>query len=79
VSTSAHAPLPQVAGAALRAVRPRQWVKNVLVLAAPLTAGQGRPGRIEIAFLVAQAVTSTLNFLGMRNLVFVSGRRPTDG
>ena len=30
---------PSVAKALLRAVRPRQWVKNVLVLVAPLAAG----------------------------------------
>src|SRR4029078_11279621 len=29
-----------VARALLRAVRPRQWVKNLLVVAAPLAAGQ---------------------------------------
>ncbi len=35
---------PGLALATLRAVRPRQWVKNLLVAAAPLAAGQlGRP------------------------------------
>src|SRR4051794_34316849 len=34
------APKKSVVPAWLRAMRPRQWVKNVLVLAAPLAAGQ---------------------------------------
>lgn len=43
-------------GALLRAVRPRQWVKNVLVLAAPLSAGALDQtevlGRAVVAFVV---------------------------
>src|SRR3712207_862805 len=40
-------------GGLLRAVRPRQWVKNVLVLAAPLASGQLFEGDVLRATLVA--------------------------
>jgi len=50
-------------------------VVNVAVNAAAVTALTGVPGRITVAWLVAQAVASLLNFLGMRHLVFpVAGR-----
>ncbi|HRA76925.1 MAG TPA: decaprenyl-phosphate phosphoribosyltransferase [Propionicimonas sp.] len=45
------APRPSVLPAWLRAMRPRQWVKNVLVLAAPLAAGR----LFEPAVLAASA------------------------
>ncbi len=35
-----EAPKKSVMPAWLRAMRPKQWVKNVLVLAAPLAAGR---------------------------------------
>lgn len=41
--TAAHRPTvsrPGVLGGLIRAMRPRQWVKNVLVVAAPLAAGR---------------------------------------
>jgi len=43
---------------------------NVAVNAVGVRLLDGVPGRITIAWLVAQGVTSTLNFLGMRQVVF---------
>ncbi len=40
----------------VRTARPRQWVKNVLVGAAPLAAGQLREGRVVLATTVAFGV-----------------------
>jgi putative flippase GtrA len=45
-------------------------VANVAVNAAGVRLLDGVTGRITIAWLVAQAVASTLNFLGMRQVVF---------
>jgi decaprenyl-phosphate phosphoribosyltransferase len=42
-----------VAAALLRAVRPRQWVKNLLVVAAPLAAGKVGDGDVIAATLLA--------------------------
>jgi putative flippase GtrA len=54
-------------------------VVNVLVNAFLVRALGEVAWRIEIAFLVAQAVSSTLNFVGMRQLVFTErGPAPTD-
>ncbi len=47
---------PGFALAALRAVRPRQWVKNLLVVAAPLAAG--RLGERDVAWATLLAVVS---------------------
>lgn len=52
VTVTETRPEPGVALAALRAVRPKQWVKNLLVLAAPLAAGQlSDPGVAWATFL----------------------------
>jgi decaprenyl-phosphate phosphoribosyltransferase len=63
VTTTSPAPAPEapprtplgVVGGLVKAVRPRQWVKNVLVLAAPLaSAGLSQPGvllKVVIAFV----------------------------
>ena len=45
---------------------------NVGVNAVAVAALAGIPGRITVAWLAAQVVTSLLNFLGMRHLVFPS-------
>lgn len=45
-------------------------VANLLVNAAALAVVTGRPGAITLAWLLAQAVASAMNFLGMRYLVF---------
>jgi len=42
-----------VARALVRAVRPRQWVKNLLVVAAPLAAGEVGDGDVVVATLLA--------------------------
>lgn len=51
----------------LRATRPRQWVKNLLVLAAPLAGGrlleQGVAGRAAIAFLVFTLASASVYLL----------------
>lgn len=47
---------------------------NVSVNAALVHALEGVPGQIEVSFLVAQAISSVLNFLGMRFYVFHPGR-----
>lgn len=49
-------------------------VVNVAVNAGAVAALAGVPGRITIAWLVAQAVASALNFLGMRAYVFAADR-----
>lgn len=43
---------------------------NVSINAAAVGALTGVPGRITLAWLVAQAGASTLNFLGIRRFVF---------
>lgn len=43
---------------------------NVSVNAGALAALRNAPGRIVVAFLIAQATSTTLNFLGMRFVVF---------
>lgn len=45
-------------------------VVNVAVNAAGVRLLDGVPGRITIAWLVAQGVASTMNFIGMRQVVF---------
>jgi putative flippase GtrA len=45
-------------------------VVNVGVNAVAVAALTGVPGRITVAWLVAQAIASLLNFLGMRHFVF---------
>jgi decaprenyl-phosphate phosphoribosyltransferase len=54
--------------AAVRAMRPRQWVKNVLVLAAPLAAGQllnstvlGKAALAFVAFCLVSACVYLIN------------------
>jgi decaprenyl-phosphate phosphoribosyltransferase len=42
-----------VARALVRAVRPRQWIKNLLVVAAPLAAGEVGDGDVVVATLLA--------------------------
>src|SRR3954463_14453261 len=42
-----------VAAALVRAIRPRQWVKNLLVVAAPLAAGELRDRDVIVATLLA--------------------------
>lgn len=51
------APTPSLATALLRTARPKQWVKNVLVLAAPFAAGQALD-----ASVIAQAVAAFVAF-----------------
>jgi len=45
-------------------------VANVTVNSLVLRLLDGVPARVEIAFLVAQAVSTTINFLVMRHVIF---------
>lgn len=45
--------LASPAGGVLRTMRPRQWVKNVLVIAAPVLSGQLHDGEVIVGALVA--------------------------
>ena len=49
-------------------------VVNVGVNAGAVAALASVPGRITLAWLLAQAVASALNFVGMRSYVFAGGR-----
>jgi putative flippase GtrA len=52
-------------------------VANVTVNSLVLRLLDGVPGRVEIAFLVAQSVSTTINFVVMRQLIFTRrSRRP---
>ncbi|HYJ66079.1 MAG TPA: GtrA family protein [Nocardioidaceae bacterium] len=53
-------------------------VVNVAVNAVAVRLLDGVIGQITIAWLVAQAVASTLNFFGMRHVVFASRRISED-
>jgi putative flippase GtrA len=53
-------------------------VVNVAVNAAGVRLLHNVTGRITIAWMVAQAIASTLNFLGMRHLVFASRPPPEE-
>jgi len=48
-------------------------VLNVAVNAAGVALLSGVPGRITIAWVLAQVVASALNFVGMRHYVFAGG------
>lgn len=57
-------PPKSLVGGLIKAVRPRQWVKNVLVIAAPIAAGNAfEPsilGRIALAFVVFCLAASSI-------------------
>ena len=46
--TEVGRPPANLAAGIVKAVRPRQWVKNVLVLAAPLAAGSVTEGSVLV-------------------------------
>jgi putative flippase GtrA len=52
-------------------------VLNVAVNAGVLGLLGDAPLRVETAFLAAQAVSTTINFLVMRQVVFARPRRPS--
>jgi len=64
---SSSVPPPSLAMAMLRTARPKQWVKNVLVFAAPLAAGvltePGPLGRTLVAFVALCLAASGTYFL----------------
>ena len=54
-------------------------VVNVGVNAVAVVVLEGVPGRITVAWVIAQAVASLLNFLGMRHFVFPAARPVSHG
>jgi decaprenyl-phosphate phosphoribosyltransferase len=67
-ATSASPPLPSLAGGLVRSARPKQWIKNVLVFAAPGAAGVategdvlGRTALTFVLFCLAASGTYYLN------------------
>lgn len=76
--TSPAVPHPSLAGGVLRALRPKQWIKNVLVFAAPLAAGIFDDGeyieRTLIAF-VCFCAASSATYLVNDSLDIASDRR----
>lgn len=67
-TTSAVTPRPSRIPAPIRAMRPRQWIKNVLVLTAPLAAGRlfepsiaWRTGLAVLAFIAVSAMIYLVN------------------
>ena len=67
----------QRARGVLRALRPKQWVKNVLVAAAPGAAGvithDGVPGKVALAFVafcLVSSATYLVNDVGDTVLLF---------
>lgn len=65
---------PSTASGLLRAVRPRQWVKNLLVLAAPLAAGTA--GQVDV--LLACAVAFVAFCLAASGIYLVNDARDVE-
>jgi decaprenyl-phosphate phosphoribosyltransferase len=78
---SASAPQPSLAMALLRTARPKQWVKNVLVFAAPLAAGvlteAGPLARTLVAFVALCFAASGTYFLNDALDVEADRQHPT--
>lgn len=80
VDTTARTPVG-VARGVLRTMRPRQWVKNVLVLAAPFASGQlfgpGIAVDLVVAFAVFSLAASGIYLINDANDVVADRAHPT--
>ncbi|MBM7368197.1 decaprenyl-phosphate phosphoribosyltransferase [Gordonia hydrophobica] len=76
-------PPKNLASGLVKALRPRQWVKNVLVLAAPMAAGTdtltdlGRMGNVGIAFIAFCLVASSIYLINDALDVEADRQHPT--
>ena len=70
-----------LAGGVLRTMRPRQWVKNVLVLAAPFAGGQiftpGNTAHLVVAFAAFSLAASGIYLINDANDVEADRAHPT--
>ncbi len=83
IETGVTGPPKNLASGLIKALRPRQWVKNVLVLAAPMAAGtdtltdSGRMGAVGIAFVAFCLVASSIYLINDALDVEADRQHPT--
>ncbi|MBN9645269.1 decaprenyl-phosphate phosphoribosyltransferase [Corynebacterium mendelii] len=82
-ATSKHRPPKNLPEAMVKALRPKQWVKNVLVVAAPAAAGGGTLGKAEtigdiaVAFVVFCLAASSIYLVNDARDVEADRAHPT--